>query len=593
MFFGKIKIGGAQASLQTKFLVAFAGLLVIVLGSFAIYVNQMVIHPLRERSENEMTLAAAKISDQLNLYVGGQNQLSQRILSNSNMFTLMPLGEYSRLSVEGLSRSRRLREIMFQAIGPSMNIEDVAVYDLRGGLLTSYIGSAGNLASLTPFLEQSVRLTSWAENGYALYRPSADRVFFIRAIMNQNGKIFGYLTIQLQQEVLRRSAAAGNSGSDVYVLDSERQLVYASNRSDEEQSAAPSFKIPAARSGVYVNEAADYVAFNRSDETGWTTYTVTPKQVVLGPVNSVMTVSMLLMAALFLFSAAYIYFSARGFLLPVRKLRRQILRINYSNMDTRVVTPSSNNELLLLNEAFQGLLDRLQVSIEREKLAVHEEAIARNSALQAQIAPHFIHNTLYLISIAAQEGKNDAVSEMCKHLSDSLRYIVSSPYQHVSLTQELEHTKHYLALLHHNYEDDLKWSIDEDSAFDSIRLPRLVIQPFVENCIEHAFKEADAPWRIEVRVKLYNGLWALEIRDNGDGFEPETIREILGLVRSAEMSGGEEPRETGFGRMGIVNTVHRMQLMYKNRLFFNMYNHSDDGGGAAVQIIASLTEDFY
>nr|WP_172250184.1 sensor histidine kinase [Saccharibacillus deserti] len=605
----KIKIGGGQASLQTKFLLAFAVLLMIVMGSFGVYVNQVVVRPLRATTENEMSLNAAKIGDQLNLYIDGQNQLSQRILSSQEIFTLMPSGSDSRLTVEGLARSRKLREIMFQAIGPSMNIEDVALYDLRGSLLTTFIGAPGNPSSLLPFLEESGRYASWDENGYALYRQSPTRVFFVRAILNQNGKVFGYMAIQLRQEMLRRSAAAGTSGSDVIVLDADRKRIYAS---DEQAGEDLSALIPPGgeSSGVYLDTNGDYIAFSQSGETGWTTYTVTPKRVVLGPVNSVTTVSMLLIASLFLFSAAYMYFSARNFLLPIRKLRNQILRINYSNMDTRVVTPSSNNELLMLSESFQGLLNRLQISIEREKLAVHEEAAARNSALQAQIAPHFIHNTLYLISIAAQEGKNEVVSDMCKHLSDSLRYIVSSPYQHVSLTQELEHAGHYLALLRHNYEDDLEWSIDGDKAFDNIRLPRLVIQPFVENCIEHAFKEADAPWRIGIRVKLYNGLWALEIRDNGDGFDDETIRQVLGKIRETEtwenqenglpkqahaVSGDSESvyGETGIGGMGIVNTVRRMQLMYKNRLFFNMYNHSDDGGGAAVQIIASLTEDFY
>lgn len=591
MLFRTFKLGGGQASLQTKFLLAFAVLLLIVMGSFAIYVNRIVVHPLRETTENEMRLAAAKIGDQLNLYVDSQNQLSQRILSSKEIFALMPTGDSSRLSVEGLALNRKLREIMFQSIGPSMNIEDVAIYDLRGGLLTTFIGTSGNPSSLLPFLEKSGSDINWNENGYSLYRPTANRVFFIRAILNQNGKVFGYMAIQLQQEMLRRSVAAGSSGSEVYVIDYDGRTVYESNPSE---ASVPDFRIPASGvNGVYISDTGDYVAYYRSEETGWTTYTVTPKKVVLGPVNSVATISMLLIASLFLFSAAYMYFSARSFLLPIRKLRNQMRRINYSNIDTKVETPSSNNELLQLSESFQGLLDRLQVSIEREKLAVHEEAIARNSALQAQIAPHFIHNTLYLISIAAQEGKNEVVSEMCKNLSDSLRYIVSSPYEHVSLTQELEHAKDYLALLRHNYEDDLEWMIDEDPAFDEIRLPRLVIQPFVENCIEHAFGNADAPWRIEIRVKLYNGLWALEVRDNGEGFSPETIAHTLGLIRSTESSGEDSPRETGIGGMGIVNTAHRLQLMYKNRLFFNMYNHSDNGGGAAIQIIASLTEDFY
>lgn len=201
---------------------------------------------------------------------------------------------------------------------------------------------------------------------------------------------------------------------------------------------------------------------------------------------------------------------------------------------------------------------------------------------------------MYLISIAAQEGKNSVVTEMCKHLSDSLRYIVSSPYQHVTLTEELKHTRHYLSLIQHNFEDDLEWEIDGDGGLERIELPRLVIQPFVENCIEHAFKNTDPPWRIEVRVKVYNGLWAIEIRDNGEGFAPGRIREILDNIEDSDSGVSELRHDTsGIGNIGIVNTVNRLKLMYRNRLFFNIYNHLGGEKGATVQIIASMSKDFY
>ena len=588
----KLGDGKYQSSLQSKFFLTFVLLLLIVLGCFLVYVNFLVIQPLKEKTENEMQMVAAKVSDQLNLYINNQNQLSQRILSNKDVFTLLAGGNYSRLTIEGLTRSRKLRDIMFQAIGPSLNIEDMIIYDLDGAELASYIGYAGNPTTLVPFLEESGNLTTWNTSRYALYRQSSGRISFVRAIMNQNGQVFGYLAIQLDQEYLQRSAA-GIADSKVYILDSEKQMISSSPALQAEQKVFEFVETKAA-SGIYLDSYHNYVAYDKSAETGWTTYIVTAKSFVLGPVNSVKYISILLIVSLMLFSFVYIYFSTRSLLLPIRKLRSQILRINYSNLNMKTDTRSHNNELIQLNEAFQELLERLQKSIDREKLALHEEVKARNSALQAQIAPHFIHNVLYLISIAAQEGKDVVVSDMCKHLSDSLRYIVCSPYQHVSLTEELKHTKHYLSLVQQNFEDDLEWEIDEDEAFDLIQLPRLAIQPFVENCIEHAFKNSDAPWKIRVRVKVYNGMWAIEIRDNGDGFEPGKIKEILDNIQGSDSGVHELQHNTsGIDNMGIVNTVNRLKLMYKNRLIFNIYHHSEKGKGATVQLIASLSKDFY
>ncbi|WP_254075387.1 cache domain-containing sensor histidine kinase [Paenibacillus tritici] len=588
----KLGRGRVQASLQTKFFFTFMLLLLIVLGCFLVYVNYMVIQPLKDKTENEMKLAAVKVSDQLNLYIYNQNQLSQRILSNKEVFTLLSEGDYSQLTLEGLTRSRRLKDIMFQALGPSLNIEDMIIYDLKGAGVASYIGTAGNPASLRPFLEISGKLATWNASGYALYRHPGNAISFVRAIMNQNGQVFGYLAVQLDQRYLNR-AAAGLAGGKVYIMDQEQRLV-SSSPVLQEGEKVPEFTASAPSNGIYLSSSQNYVAYHRSAETGWTTYVVNPRNVVLGPVNSVKYISILLITALILFSFIFIYFSTKNLLLPIRKLRSQILRVNYSNLNVRADTRTHNNELIQLNGAFQELLERLQESIEREKLALHEEVKSRNSALQAQIAPHFIHNVLYLISIAAQEGKNGVVSDMCKHLSDSLRYIVSSPYQHVTLTEELKHTRHYLSLIQQNFEDDLEWEIDEDGVYDRIELPRLVIQPFVENCIEHAFRNTDPPWKIQVRVKVYNGLWAIEIRDNGEGFEPGRIKEILDKIDGSDSGVYELQHHTsGIGNMGIVNTVNRLKLMYTNRLFFNIYNHSGEGQGATVQIIASMSKDFY
>jgi two-component system, sensor histidine kinase YesM len=580
-----------QASLQTKLLLTFLILLVIVLSCFLAYVNWMVIKPLKINNESEKLVIAATASNQLDEYVNSQIQLSHRILSNKQIFTILSSGYHSPHTAEGLKQNRALKDIMFEAIGPTMNIRDMMIFTLDGQLIASYIGFLDNVP-FDPDLKKLLDMGQTGSVGYRLDPDAFGSMAFTRAILNQNGQIYGYLAILLDPSYLQMPAediAAGN----MYILDQENQVV-ASSPHAPPGNEINELLIQDGPSGMYMNESDDYIAYHKSRITGWTTYLITSRKAVLGPVNSVKYLSILLITGLMLFSFMYIYISSKNFLLPIRKLRNQISRIQYSNLNVRVVSKSHNNELMALGDSFQELLGRLQQSIEREKLALHEEVKARGSALQAQIAPHFIHNALYLISIAAQEGKNEAVSAMCKHLSDSLRYIVSSPYQHVTLAEELEHTRNYLSLVEQNYEEDLEWTIDSDETAELIQLPRLVIQPFVENCIEHAFRNTDPPWRIDIRVKLYNGIWAIEISDNGDGMEEDAIHRILANITNSEDRNHElHIHASGLGNMGIVNTVNRLKLMYKNRLFFNIYNNAGEERGVTVQMIGSLTRDFY
>ncbi|MHA7584792.1 cache domain-containing sensor histidine kinase [Paenibacillus vandeheii] len=578
-----------QFSLQTKVFLTFLALLLFVLGCFIVYVNLVVIRPLTQKTEEDTRITATKVREQVDLYVEQQNQMSQRILSNKDIFATMDKSSLAPSNYERLKQIRKLKDIMFQAIGPSMNIKDMSIYDKQGALLTSYIGSGHAPTVLSTMLEKSRSGREWNGNGFILLR-QADVISFVRTINDQNGKLYGYLSIQMDQAYIQK-LTVGITAGDVFILNKQGEQMTGS----EVRKHALEWTEPLSDEGLAVDEQNNYVTHATSHETGWITFIVTPKNSVLGSIHSVQSMSILLITALMLISFVYIFFSTRNLLLPIRKLRSQIWRINYSNMKLKVEDRPKNNDLLLLNEAFQDLMDRLQESIDREKKALHEEVTARNSALQAQIAPHFLHNVLYLISIAAQEGKTRAVSDMCKHLSDSLRYIVSSPYAHVTMADELEHTRHYLSLVQQKYEEDLEWNIDADELASEVRLPRLVIQPFVENCIEHAFFNITPPWRIQITVKQYNGLWALEIKDNGEGFPPNKIEEILSNIQKSGTGMNQSPdRHTALGSMGIINSVNRLKLMYSNRLIFNMYNnHTDEEKGATIQIIGSMTKDFY
>lgn len=578
-----------QFSLQTKVFLTFLALLLFVLGCFIVYVNLVVIRPLTQKTEEDTLITATKVREQVDLYVEQQNQMSQRILSNKDIFTTMDKSSSAPSNYERLNQIRKLKDIMFQAIGPSMNIKDMSIYDKQGVLLTSYLGSGHPPTILSTLTEKSRSGRAWTGNGFILLR-EADTISFLRTVNDQNGKLYGYLSIQMDQAYIQ-NLTEGITAGDVFILNKQGEQMTGS----EARKNALTWKEPLSEEGLAVDEQNNYVTHSTSHQTGWITFIITPKDSVLGSIRSVQSMSILLITALMLISFVYIFFSTRNLLLPIRKLRSQIWRINYSNMKLKVDDRPKNNDLLLLNEAFQDLMERLQQSIDREKKALHEEVTARNSALQAQIAPHFLHNVLYLISIAAQEGRTQVVSDMCKHLSDSLRYIVSSPYAHVTMTEELEHTRHYLSLVQQKYEEDLEWSIHADDLTSEIRLPRLVIQPFVENCIEHAFFNTTPPWRIQITVKQYNGLWALEIKDNGEGFPPNKIEEILSNIqKSGSGMNQSSDRQTALGNMGIVNSVNRLKLMYSNRLLFNIYNnHSDEEKGATIQIIGSMTSDFY
>lgn len=591
-----------RMNLQTKFILLFLFLLVIVLCSFLAYVHWFVIQPLKESSENEQKLITHTISNQIDEYIASQNQMSQRILSNKQVFQVLSLSRVPTTTKEGLRQNRILKNAMFQAIGPTMNILDMIIYDADGQKIAAFLEYADQPNTLDPKLKQMLDSPESRNQSYVLHLTAPEVVTFNRAIIDQNGVRYGYLTIQLDYDYLEQPTRSIASGS-IYIVDEEQQIIAGTDR---EQIGLPNLELIHAKQkakpgGVYLDESDAYITYLTSDVTGWVTYVITPIEAVLGPVNSVMNISIVIISILMIVLFTYAYLSIKNLLSPIRELSVLISKIQYNNLNIPPNRISHNDELIALHESFRALMRRLQQSIEREKLAVQEEAKARFSALQAQISPHFIHNVLYLISIAAQEGKTQAVTEMCKLLSENLRYIVSAPYHHVSLAEEFAYISNYLSLVKAHFEDDLEWEISADEAAHSVQIPRLAIQPFVENCIEHAFTHTNPPWHIHISFRLFNdNIWAIEIRDNGSGIEQAKIEEILAHIQAVSKRDGSERTDAGdldknskWGNMGIVNSVHRLKLMYHNRLFFNIFNNPADEKGVTVQIIASLTDDFY
>ena len=154
---------------------------------------------------------------------------------------------------------------------------------------------------------------------------------------------------------------------------------------------------------------------------------------------------------------------------------------------------TDNDEIVLLGHAFQNILDELKISIDHEIASSKAESEARLVALQAQIAPHFIHNVLYTISIAAQEVRTGDVVSMCKQLSDMLRYTVNASAQTVRLEEEMRCIDNYLSLQAKNYEEFLEYEVSLNQRTKDLLIPRLSLQPFVENIFQHAFRPANRP----------------------------------------------------------------------------------------------------
>lgn len=233
---------------------------------------------------------------------------------------------------------------------------------------------------------------------------------------------------------------------------------------------------------------------------------------------------------------------------PIFQLVRAVQRIKGGDYAYRL-PKKSNNEFSFLMQNFNEMATQIQNLIEN---VLQSRILARDATLkqlQAQIHPHFLYNCLGFIINMTKMGKNKAVVDMAHHLADYYRYTTRMDNFGVSMGEELEFVRIHLEILKLRNET-LTYSIEIPHELTELRIPRLLIQPIVENALVHGLENAEYPGRVEIKVLIMDNRIHLQVEDNGKGLSSERINQLLMELRIPE---GE------YTGCGLWNVYQRLQ----------------------------------
>ncbi len=235
---------------------------------------------------------------------------------------------------------------------------------------------------------------------------------------------------------------------------------------------------------------------------------------------------------------------------PIMRLSENVRKIALPGENLGSIS-GGIDEIDELEKNFSQMLTRLSQASQREKKAYA-------LALQAQMNPHFLYNTLAVIGAQGLDEGSERVYNMCSELSGMLRYVAEYERVTVRLSEEWTHTKNYLSLMKARYEEYFDYTFTVDECLADMPVPKLFIQPLVENCFVHGFKNVEPPWRIDISMKGNTQSWELRIKDNGCGMSGGDIERILNdadnCTRNIEMR--------SIGGLGMVNTIVRLRLTH-------------------------------
>jgi len=264
---------------------------------------------------------------------------------------------------------------------------------------------------------------------------------------------------------------------------------------------------------------------------------------------------MLLLVLTFVFATLAQRSLSRSIRTPIAKLERFAGAIAEGDLQARVDKPEVT-ELRGLTDSLNVMAGKLQRLIDENRREQENLKRSELRTLQAQIAPHFLYNTLDAIVWLAEAQRTDEVIHITRALSDFFRISLSQGRDWIPLSDEIKHLQGYLTIQKVRYRDILDYEIDIPRELYNYQILKLLLQPLVENAIYHGIKHRRGRGFIRVSGREQDGRMVLTVSDNGAGMAAERLTQVRESLASDALVEGER------GCYGLFNVNKRIQLYY-------------------------------
>lgn len=539
---------------KTTLIIVLAGMLPVVL--IVIYMQMGVLKSLREQETGSM-----------------QNSLNQAVDTMEGQIQI-----YENL-IDYLSYSQNLRNVLSQTgesdyekyvqyrnvVDPLLEMPQIYHKEIQG--ITIYSGNIDveHGSSLVPM--EAIQGEEWAEQltdssilEWFVQRGANKKIVVARKFYDEDD-ITAVLAMKLDYSVMLEpftSLLKNNTGG--IILDEDGNVIYSSYSMDEV------FRPKSPESLEYLQK--NYVCMGQEMENmGWYFYLYRPEKVITKSayILGLRNIPIILLCIVLLVVLGYA-FSKR----LVSCLERLTENMNQVHRGFRKVTVDSDSkdEVGTLIRSFKRMMEELNKLISEVYEAKIELQHTEMRALQAQINPHFLYNSLSIINWKAIEAEEDEISKVTLDLSTYYRTSLNRGETMTTVENEIRNIRAYLNIQLIMHDNSFRVEEEIDESCYQIMTPKLILQPLVENAIDHGLDPLEKEEKVlTIRVKKEENQVVFQVQDNGNGMPQEKAEQILGIQSSG---------------YGVHNVYERIKLLYKENGAMRIV--SEEGRGTMVEI---------
>lgn len=301
-------------------------------------------------------------------------------------------------------------------------------------------------------------------------------------------------------------------------------------------------------------------------------------------------VSIIVLTALIALTTVIIFILTSQLTRPLMRLAKSADEVAKGNFDIDLVEVQTKDEVETLSKAFNTMvvsireyIDRLRKSMEVENQMKERELIMENHLkdaqlkyLQAQINPHFLFNTLNAgVQLAVMENA-EKTSVYIENVAEFFRYNITDLSQDTTVGEEIHLAEYYIYILNVRFSNEIGYEKQIEESLLSVRMPRMILQPLVENAFNYGIRDKEGSGNIRISVTGHGDYLHVSVSDNGNGMTAERIKEVL----SGEVEKNKESKASN--GVGLINVIKRLKLYYKTEDVLDII--SETSGGTTVTI---------
>ncbi|OZB98295.1 sensor histidine kinase [Paenibacillus sp. XY044] len=372
------------------------------------------------------------------------------------------------------------------------------------------------------------------------------------------------------------NAFALPAGTDVFLVDSEGEVLAGTDATGSRfvDPHSGNELVP----GVSLTKSLMIISHDSAAYNNRLVYEI-PLSELVGTHNEVQEIIRISAIGYLIVILIFFFYMGRSILWPMAKLARYSKSYEPGEEMASFAESDRKDEIGFVYRSFHKMTQRLNQLIQEKYLMEIKQKESELMLMHSQITPHLLYNTLDSVYWYGIQGGVPEVAHMVRDLSTMLRIGLSKGQEIITIREELSHVEAYLHLQEKRYQGSFQFHIQMEPGAEDYRLPKVLIQPLVENCILHGIGKMDGEGEVWIDIRTAEGLLLITVEDNG--FRPVDLLKIEALL-----SGNANP-EKGFG---IRNVHQRIQLRFGSDFGLSYSAREEGGTSALIRLPAVRTE---